>query len=290
MNALVSIIVPAYNREDLILETLDSVRAQQYRPLELIVVDDGSTDRTARTVADWVASTGMENCALLELGRNLGKSTAVNTAVSRANGIYLMVLDSDDLLLPDAITREVLFLSEHPQAGMVCGRAYVLSGGKKTAAELGGFDGHGDFASMREVHGDLLLNGNAVISSTVLMRRDVVDRVGPLNPDLRYTHDWEYWIRVSRVSDIGFLKTPVVYYRVQSRGSSSMNKVGTFCEAVGLLRAARSTTPLLPLFRAFLYQAKYYAWLSYHDGDVVQMVKVALEGLRTLPGLILGGR
>jgi glycosyltransferase involved in cell wall biosynthesis len=280
MNEMVSIVVPVYNGEDLILETLESVRLQQYSPIELIVVDDASSDRTASVVSEWVRSHNVENCTLISLEKNLGKSSAVNAAFNLFRGEYIMVLDSDDVLLPDAIGEEVRFLTQHQDVGMVFARAYAMKGITKTNSVLGGFRDSDDFSDLQQRYGDLLLKGNAIIASTVLMRCEVVKNVGQLNERLRYTHDWEYWIRVAKTTRIGFLSRVVLYYRTQL-ASSSMNRLGTFRETVSLLHGATATTKRTALLKALVYQIKYHLWLSYHDGDPLQMARIAISGLRS---------
>ena len=281
MNEMVSIIVPVYNGEDLILETLESVRLQQYSPIELILVDDASSDRTASVVSEWMRSRNVENCTLISLEKNLGKSSAVNAAFNLFRGEYIMVLDSDDVLLPEAIGEEVRFLTQHQDVGMVFARAYAMKGRTKTNSVLGGFRDSDDFFDLQQRYGDLLLKGNAIISSTALMRGEVVKKVGLFNTSLRYTHDWEYWIRVAKTTRIGFLNRPVLYYRTLQPMSSSMNRLGTFQETVLLLHEATATTKRAALLKALLYQTKYYLWLSYHDGDPLQMFRIALSGVRS---------
>jgi len=178
---LVSIIVPVLNRRDVIMETLESVRTQTYTPIELLVIDDGSSDGTAESVAGWIAVHPEAGGSLIRFEKNVGKCAAVNAGMESASGEYLMVLDSDDVLLPDTIAREVEFLREHPDCGMVFGRAFVLRDGRRTAETMGMFGGEKLIADVKSFHGDLLFNGNVVISSSALMRHAIVRELGPLN-------------------------------------------------------------------------------------------------------------
>jgi hypothetical protein len=106
---LVSVIVPTYNRADLIAETLDSVRAQTYRPIEVLIVDDGSTDGTAAAVEQWTRhAAGSEGLQLRYLsGPNRGAGAARNVGLAASCGEYIQFLDSDDLLHPDKLTLQV---------------------------------------------------------------------------------------------------------------------------------------------------------------------------------------
>lgn len=114
---LVSVIVPAYNREKIICETLDSVFAQTHRPIELIVVDDGSTDRTKEVVELWIseheleASTFMAYCLIQS---NRRAPAARNNGLRRASGKFIQFLDSDDVLYADAISLKVSAIESGP--------------------------------------------------------------------------------------------------------------------------------------------------------------------------------
>jgi glycosyltransferase involved in cell wall biosynthesis len=290
MNPLVSIIVPAYNRASLIEETLESIYAQTYSPIELIVVDDGSADGTKDVVTGWMKKSGHPRCLFFPLSRNIGKSSAVNHALGHTNGDYVMIFDSDDVLLPDAVAAEVRFLQDNPDVGAVSARAYVMIGNQKTTNTLELFKDRETFDDLRAVHGDLLLKGNALISSTVLLRRSVVDAVGLFNVRLQYTHDWEYWIRVSRNYKIGFLARPVMYYRTNVAGALSLNRFGIFAETCRMLFDATSRHDIPSILKAQCYQTKYNAWLAYHDPNYVDMIRIFLFGGYSLARLLVRGK
>lgn len=288
MAVLVSIIVPVFNRASLVEETLESVRAQSHPHIELIVVDDGSTDNSAEVIRQWAQRSRVERCSLIVQPRNMGKCAAVNLGLVQSSGDFIMVLDSDDVLLGDAISVEVKFLDEHQDVGMVTARAYIMKGTEKTDRTLDLFRGMDSFVDMVSVHGDLLLKGNAVIASTALLRRCVIEQIGEYNESLRYTHDWEYWIRVSKRFKIGFLDQPVLYYRVNVAGASSLNRVGTFSECAALLVAERQSYDMRSMVRALRYQTKYNAWLAYHDGQLLSVLTIGVLGILALPRLIFG--
>lgn len=290
MSKTVSIIVPAFNRAHLICETLDSIAAQTYRPIELIVVDDGSRDGTATTVEKWLRQKKVEWGRLISLHKNVGKSTAVNQAQEEVQGDYVMVLDSDDLLLEDAITAEVEFLETRPNAAMVFATAYEMRGDMRTEISLGGDYELETTADVCAEIGDLLLRVNPIVSSTVLLRTDAVRRIGLLSPSLRYTHDWEYWIRISRMFKIGFLNRPVVYYRTGLSGASSGNRIGTFREIVQLLRNDISVQDRWSLLTALFKQIRFNARLAYRDGQLKDVGSILTHGLISALWFILRKR
>jgi glycosyltransferase involved in cell wall biosynthesis len=290
MNPTVSVVVPARNRASLIEETLESIHQQTYSPIELLVVDDGSTDNTREIVVGWMERSKHPQCRLFPFPANVGKSLAVNLALGRVKGDFVMIVDSDDILLPDAVAAEVQFLQQHPDAGMVCARAYIMKGSEKTTETFDTFKDQASFDNLNQVYGDMLLKGNVVISSTALMRRAVVDSIGLLNVRLRYTHDWEYWIRVAEKFNIGFLARPLIYYRTEVAGASSLNRFGTFVETCELLSGARRKYDTPTLLKALGYQTKYNAWLAYKDTNHVEMIKIMFYGGFRLLKLMVGRR
>ncbi len=280
MTGLVSIIIPTYNRSQLIVDTLESVRAQSYSPIEIIVIDDGSTDDTSNVVSVWKKEHSYTHLTLLSLEKNVGKSAAVNKAIACSSGEYLMILDSDDLLFPDAINHEVDFLSRFPEVGAVFGNAYVLRDNKKTQEPYGNLFTHmEEFTDLQQVYGDLLLRCNAIVASTVLMQRDVIRSVGDFNPAQHYVHDWDYWIRISHQSRIGYINKQILYYRIQSPGSSSANRVCTFTETMDLLLDAQKIYSKVTLIKSIAWQIKYHCWLAYYDGNPSAMLKICYHGI-----------
>jgi glycosyltransferase involved in cell wall biosynthesis len=106
---LVSVIVPTYNRADIILETLNSVRFQTYRPVELIIIDDGSTDNTAEFIKKWEKLNSDDKSFRVNYfkQKNSGASSARNFGIAKSNGEFIQFLDSDDLLNPFKIEKQL---------------------------------------------------------------------------------------------------------------------------------------------------------------------------------------
>ena len=105
--SLFSVIIPTYNRESFIAEALDSVKLQTYRPIEIIVVDDGSTDNTAEVIENWIGQNGEEGALSLHyfFQANAGVSAARNRGIQEIRGAYVQFFDSDDRMHPERLTK-----------------------------------------------------------------------------------------------------------------------------------------------------------------------------------------
>lgn len=117
---LVSVIVPVFNRERFVAEALESVFAQDYRPLEVIVVDDGSSDGSAEVARSF------EQVDVIELEENLGPAVARNVGLERSTGRFLAFLDADDLMAPGRLSTQLGHLRAHPRVGCALVRQELL--------------------------------------------------------------------------------------------------------------------------------------------------------------------
>ena len=178
---LVSTVIPVFNRAAMLREAVESVLAQTYAPIEIVIVDDGSTDDTGR-VADSLAS---ERVRVIHQ-ENRGVGGARETGRLAAKGEFIQYLDSDDLLLPRKFELQVAGLNAHPDCGASYGWTRVNDGGtpaKRTGERIGTL-----FPSM--------LQSRWWHTPTPLWRRSVVEKAGPWLA-LSTEEDWEYDARIA---------------------------------------------------------------------------------------------
>jgi O-antigen biosynthesis protein len=198
----VSVIVPTYNRADVLPRAMRSVLAQTWTDFELLVVDDGSTD-TTRTVV-----TGLEDVRVryLQQPSNGGVAAARNRGLREARGDFIAFLDSDDEWLPDKLAAQLaVFETAPPDVGLVyTGVECVLQDGRRRV-DLP--EARGDV--YREMLGRNVIHGGG---SNVLMRRNVVATVGFFDEGLRAIEDYEYWLRVTRFFAIDYVAAPLIRY------------------------------------------------------------------------------
>jgi glycosyltransferase involved in cell wall biosynthesis len=207
----VSVVITSYNYARFIGQAIQSVLDQTYRDLQIIVVDDGSTDET-RAVLDRFGSA--ITCIYQQ---NQGKSAALNQGLALAQGQYVAFLDSDDYWLPDAVAARVAAFEAEPTIGVVYGRARVID-------EKGQFQPY-TLGAPEPYPGQTfksLLCGVFVYFLTLMVRRDCLQAVGGrFDPDFGTTNDWELYLRLSRVCRFHYLNRPLACYRVHSSNWSS---------------------------------------------------------------------
>lgn len=205
MKPEVSVVIPAYNAEKYLAETIRSVLDQTYNSYEVIVVDDGSSDGTlevARSFEPRIKALAKSNG---------GPASARNLAIRNSRGAYIAFLDSDDLWTPDKLDRQVALLENNPAVGLTYSEALMFTEdkGERKVGERIGFTLNPSFRS--------LLFGDYIPNSTVMIRRACVDKVGLLNEsrELIGVEDYEYWMRVAKHFTMVGIPRPLAYYRIR---------------------------------------------------------------------------
>lgn len=203
--SLVSVIIPTFNRAKFIEQTLDSVFAQTYSPLEIIVVDNGSTDGTVQKLEPFKDRIIVAH----EPKSGMGGAHARNRGLDAATGDFVAFLDSDDLWMPTKIEKQVKFLEKHPDFGW----CYT---------DLIGFDSDSgrdlyQYSQTRTMHSGMAIQ-QAFIQiftplSTLLIRKEVMAKVGKFWPTPKGT-DAELAIRLAAEAPVGFLSEVLARYRV----------------------------------------------------------------------------
>lgn len=213
---LVTIIVPTYNRPALLQETLATVLAQTYPALEIIVVDDGSTDETATLLATYRGRIQVIR------QQNGGLSAARNRGIAAANGAFLTFLDDDDLVAPTKIARQAHILHTHPEIGLVHCGYYHSDGAGKILDKVWLFP-EGETLPQ-------LVRGNYIWSGAPMVRRACLDQVGGFDSSLPQLEDWDMWLRLAQ-SDCRFaaVSMPLGTYRLRHSNMSADLQVQESC-------------------------------------------------------------
>lgn len=190
---LVSVIIPVYNGESFLARALRSAFEQDYRPLEVIVVDDGSTDATARIARDWPEVRYFYQS-------NQGHGTAKNTGIEKSRGEFLAFLDADDWWTPNKLRLQIDFLDAHPQVGYVISHMRII-------LESGTEAPHGLRVEL------LQQDSPAFLPSALLVRRTIMATVGMFDPTFKHGNDSDWFFRSQDMGISRMILPDVLLYR-----------------------------------------------------------------------------
>lgn len=213
---LVSIIIPTYNRSNLLLETIISIQNQTYDNLEIIIISDSSTDDTHNKVK----SINDSRIKLIILEKNSGlPAVPRNHGLKLSKGDLIAFCDDDDIWLPNKLQEQVKLLDEKNDALLVCSNAttFPTNNPRICVAKW-----KSSFLSLEEC----IYKKNPIVNSSVVIRKKVIDLVGYLdeNPELKASEDYDYWLRILAVKNnsIYYDKRSFVKYRIQNNKISNI--------------------------------------------------------------------
>lgn len=235
---LVSVAIPAHNAEATVAEAIESVLAQTYRPIEVIVVDDGSTDGTR----DVLQRFGGRIRAVHQ--ENQGIAAARNAGLRAARGDFIALMDADDVCLAERLAVQVACLQAMPQVVLCCSEFSAFNAGGEVSARhgaeyyarlapgQGGVDARFPQVAELPVGGDSpdagtvtvrwgdvyeeLALGNFVHPPTVLFRRELLGTAGWFDTSIHIMCEWDWLVRVARVGPIAYLDRPLLRYRLSA--------------------------------------------------------------------------
>lgn len=210
---VVSIIIPTYNCALYIAETIASVLDQSFKDIELIVVDDGSTDATRDIVASFSQPVRLVTQA------NAGVCVARNRGISEASGKYICLMDHDDYWFPHKLDRQVHTLEQQPETGVVYS-SFILwhrdkSSGQFPSPDTFDLNSYSD-DTVPEFSGWIyhqFLIDCWMLTSTAMFRAEIFDQCGLFDESLPYSEDWDLWLRISRRYPFVQLRRPTTLYR-----------------------------------------------------------------------------
>jgi glycosyltransferase involved in cell wall biosynthesis len=204
---LVSVVIPAYNAERYVGEAIESVLAQAYSSLELIVVDDGSSDGTAEVVAGYSEAT-------LIAQENSGPSAARNRGFAASAGEVVAFHDSDDAMTPDKLSVQVGHLLEHPSVGCVLAEQEVLV---EPGAELPFWIEGSKAPTVMPPRPAELADEPMVHPMTMVVRRAAFEQVGGFDESMRVAEDFDWMLRASEQGiEIARLSSVLLRRRVRA--------------------------------------------------------------------------
>lgn len=220
--ARVSVIIPSYNCESFLAQTLDSVFAQDINDLELIVVDDGSTDATRSIAASY-----SPRVKLIEQ-ENAGVCVARNRGIQAASGDYICLMDHDDYWFPNKLSLQLAQFGQNPDVGVVYS-AFSLwlpdaSGTFPAPDQLVEKDVDGVDEEYSGWIYHLFLLDCWMLTSTAMFRREVFERCGVFDPSLPYSEDWDLWLRISLEYPFMKLRNATTLYRQHPKQGNRLSR------------------------------------------------------------------
>lgn len=272
----VSVVIPAYNAAWCVRRAIDSVLAQDYRDFELIVVDDGSTDNTAAVLAAY------DDAVRVIHKPNGGMASARNAGITASRGEFIAFLDADDWWLPGKLRRQVDLMRQRPELGFTSTAARVEDS-EGRLLNLWACDTLDEPILLR------LFASNAGIaggSSALMVRRDLLDKVGLYDESLGGVEDGDLWMRLAAVADYACLDEPLVVV-LKRAGSVSRNVEAMRLGAIRVLHKNRNLLP--PHYRGAYWRACLastyadYAKWRYRQGNSLKALADVLAMLRLAP-------
>lgn len=202
-----------YNRERYLSKAVESVLAQTRQDFELVIWDDGSTDRSIEIAYSYAR----QDCRVRVIANeHLGRTCALKAAIAETTGTYIGLIDSDDILGLTALEDTTAVLDTHPEVGLVYTDYMVIDEGDKM---------RGEGQRCRIPYSKERLLVNFMIFHFRLIRRSVYDQVGGINKSFECAEDYDLCLRLSEVTTVQQVKKPLYYYRDHSDSISHQQQI-----------------------------------------------------------------
>ena len=221
MSVKVSVCVPAYNNADTITETLDCVLNQSYQNLELIVVDDNSSDQTYSLLKQYESNKKDERLKVFHNDYNLGMAGNWNYCLSLCEGEYLRLLCGDDLIDIDLIRREVEVLDENPDVLMVSSDTRFIGLDGKLGGQYKRFYKSGAIEGIEAVRFSFFTRDYLGAPLANLFRRSAYKKVGGFDSEFSYIIDYDFFVAIALLGKIYIIHEPLNYFRLRPTSNTS---------------------------------------------------------------------
>lgn len=275
VKGLVSVVVPVYNGEKQIQTTLESVFSQTYRPIEVIVVDDGSVDSTRDVISQKFPK------VIYFYKNNSGVSATRNFGIKQARGEYLAFLDADDLWDPEKISKQVNWMENNQDIGWCyCDCLYFRGSPDNVVYKLSSVS----LPQSGDVYEALFIH-NFISSPTLLFRRQVIMESGLFKEKICLGEDWDLWLRIAENNPIGYIDEALAFYRQYSL-TSNVGEAGVWKYTKGNLRiliasAKRCPEKLVPFRRRARSNVYYKCGLAFiREGAQKEGRRMILKSLK----------
>jgi glycosyltransferase involved in cell wall biosynthesis len=272
----VSVIIPCYNAMPYLSETVDSVLRQTYTNFEIIIIDDGSSDKTV----EWASQLTDPRIKLISQ-ENKGAAGARNTGIANSQGEYIAFLDADDLWEPTKLEKQVQCLDKNSSVGLVhTWIAFVDAHGKPTG-KIMTTDGEGNIWKQVAEYNPVRCG------STSMIRRCCFETVGLFDQSLRFVEDWDMWIRIASRYTFGLVKEPLVCYREHPNNKSKNYEklLQSLCQIIE--KSFQSVSPELLYIQKRAYGRAYLhaAWRAFYAHNYPRASELRQQAIAYYPQL-----
>ncbi len=208
-NDMVSVVLPVYNGERFISESIKSILNQSYQNIELIIVNDCSTDKTEEIIKEFEKSD--DRIRVIKNSSNLKLPKSLNVGFEQAKGSYYTWTSDDNMYMPNAIETMVSYLKDHPDISMVY-------------SDYTNINEIGDSIDKAELQASKYLLVENVCGASFMYTREIAEEVGKYDENLFLAEDYDYWIRISSKGKIVHLPENLYFYRCHQYSLTSKRK------------------------------------------------------------------
>src|SRR3990172_8452891 len=258
----VSVIIPSYNHEKYVAQTIQSVLDQTYQDFEIVITDDGSTDSTVEELEKFKDS----RIRIFTFKNNMGACVAAKKCILESKGEYIAVLSSDDMFLPDKLEKQVKFLNEHPEIWIVFGYAHIIDEDGNDFCDENHFY-YNIFKQPNRTRFEWLnyffYTGNALCHPSALIRRRCYEEIGYYDERLAQIPDFDFWIRACLKHDIYIIPENLIKFRVRAgeanvSGNKPETRIRAYIEFLYVLKNFLSIESIEEFLKIFPEASIYY--------------------------------
>jgi glycosyltransferase involved in cell wall biosynthesis len=200
----VTVLMPSYNAEKYLGEAVESILNQTFEDFEFIIINDGSTDKSA----DIIESYSDKRIKAIHNQKNIGLIKTLNKGIYLSKGKYIARQDADDISLPDRLKKQVQFLDERPEIAMVGSAAIRINRDGKVLDVI-------KYPADNKSIKNSLLRQNTFWHTSVMLRKECLNEVGSYREFFKYIEDYDLWLRISERYKVANFSEPLVKYRFQ---------------------------------------------------------------------------
>lgn len=290
----VSICMPSFNQARFLPQTLDSALAQTFQDFEVALVDDGSTDATLTIARSYESRhPGRLRVYTHPGGANRGISASTNLAISRTTGEFIVILDSDDLWLPDTLDRRYAFMRANPDAALACTHYDMIDENNQCIGRHRPESDISEICQSRPGFLHSMIMGCAIGNPTVMVRRTCLEALEPFDEQLLHG-DWEIWTRLAALFTVRFLPQVTALHRRHTTNVTGSHSMVTELERrLAVMLALERKAPTvggamaLPVIRGLIHlEICCYQFCLYRRPEALRHLQLAL---RCNPGMLDNG-